>query len=151
MFSPLSPCLFLSLGTRKVYSAFRLIKRAADAGKKIAVINLGPTRAEHSGLDLLKASKSDGVHSLAVQKRRSARITGLCSDGVQFVGDVYLGVRRVEVTTTFPTTRLGVKRDFSPFAGINLSTYVHDLFFSLLFSPYTQVEAGVSSVLPSLL
>ena len=42
---------------KKVYSAFRLVKRVADAGKKIAVINLGGTRAERSGLELLKASQ----------------------------------------------------------------------------------------------
>ncbi|CAM9992808.1 unnamed protein product, partial [Ectocarpus fasciculatus] len=38
----------------QVYSAYRLVKRAADAGKKIVVINLGETRAERSGLDILK-------------------------------------------------------------------------------------------------
>ncbi len=37
-----------------MYSAFRLVKRAADAGKRVAVINLGETRAERSGLELLK-------------------------------------------------------------------------------------------------
>lgn len=40
----------------QVYSAFRLVKRAADAGKTVVVVNLGDTRAERSGLDVLKAS-----------------------------------------------------------------------------------------------
>eukprot|EP00904_Undaria_pinnatifida_P006753 jgi/Undpi1/3207/HiC_scaffold_15.g06581.m1 len=40
----------------QVYSAFRLVKRAADAGKTVVVVNLGETRAERSGLDVLKAS-----------------------------------------------------------------------------------------------
>lgn len=42
--------------SRQVYSAFRLVKRAADAGKKIVVVNQGHTRAERSGLDVMKAS-----------------------------------------------------------------------------------------------
>lgn len=47
----------------KVYSAFRLVKRVADAGKKIAVINQGGTRAERSGLDLLKVCEPGGEYN----------------------------------------------------------------------------------------
>lgn len=43
----------------QVYSAFRLVKRAADAGKHVVVVNLGDTRAERSGLDLLKVNPLD--------------------------------------------------------------------------------------------
>lgn len=46
----------MCLSHAQVYSAFRLVKRAADAGARIVVVNLGETRAERSGLDLLKAS-----------------------------------------------------------------------------------------------
>lgn len=38
----------------QVYSAFRLVDRAAKAGKPIAVINQGDTRAETSGIQILK-------------------------------------------------------------------------------------------------
>ncbi|CAM9568189.1 unnamed protein product, partial [Pylaiella littoralis] len=44
----------------QVYSAFRLVKRAADAGKRIVVVNLGGTRAERSGLDIWKAKAGVG-------------------------------------------------------------------------------------------
>ena len=44
----------------QVHSAFRLVKRAADAGKTVVVVNLGDTRAERSGLDVLKVSLATG-------------------------------------------------------------------------------------------
>ncbi|CAM9233809.1 unnamed protein product, partial [Hapterophycus canaliculatus] len=53
-----SSLLIAAGSSLQVYSAFRLVKRAADAGKRLVVINLGDTRAERSGLDLLKASES---------------------------------------------------------------------------------------------
>ncbi|CAM9665103.1 unnamed protein product [Ectocarpus sp. 13 AM-2016] len=49
-----SELLIAAGSSLQVYSAFRLVKRAADAGKKVVVINLGETRAERSGLDVLK-------------------------------------------------------------------------------------------------
>ncbi|CAM9332556.1 unnamed protein product [Scytosiphon promiscuus] len=61
-----SSLLIAAGSSLQVYSAFRLVKRAADAGKRLVVINLGDTRAERSGLDLLKAS-SPGVSSILPQ------------------------------------------------------------------------------------
>ncbi|CAN0408590.1 unnamed protein product [Ascophyllum nodosum] len=60
-----------------VYSAFRLVKRAAEAGKKIVVVNVGYTRAEQSGLDVLKASAPFHVREFHTPRefRSSVRVT----------------------------------------------------------------------------
>lgn len=58
LFSVFLPCfaVIVSVTTVQVYSAYRLVDRVAKAGKTIAVVNLGQTRPEKTGLQVFKAS-----------------------------------------------------------------------------------------------
>eukprot|EP00746_Dinoflagellata_sp_MGD_P137810 gnl/MRDRNA2_/MRDRNA2_71560_c0_seq1.p1 gnl/MRDRNA2_/MRDRNA2_71560_c0~~gnl/MRDRNA2_/MRDRNA2_71560_c0_seq1.p1 ORF type:complete len:327 (+),score=59.68 gnl/MRDRNA2_/MRDRNA2_71560_c0_seq1:138-1118(+) len=59
-----------------VYSAFRFVQAAAKAGKQIAVLNMGPTRAEKTGLPLLKIEAGVSVLSglrTVLEERNSSR------------------------------------------------------------------------------
>jgi hypothetical protein len=44
-----------------VYSAFRFVAAAAQQGKPIAVLNVGPTRAETSNLNITKIEAPTGA------------------------------------------------------------------------------------------